>query len=395
MMDNYDRVLELQKVSERSSGATAAQLDKYMEGIEASLNKVSVAWEKIVTTFTSSELITKGLDTVASLLEYVNDLFDNIPAQIALVAVLVKMAATMVAKKQLENNIAKEQLEIQRQEQLMALEAQTAETERQAQREITQQKDLEMAEAQRELDEAIAEEGFAAQEKSIALTEKEYLEQKKVTLEAQASNAAKKGKSTKKTQAQISEVDRKIQQSIESVASAEQKLTAAEQKQATAQAKIKDISAKYAAQQKSVNKELLETNNVYKLQKDQIAYLSNQTSLFSNNILKLVSLQNLEKLQTLGLTAVQIVKLGWMKLTNKEQYQAIVATRLQAAAEEENAVASTETAAAKGVEASAHAVNTKAVKAETAALKLLEVNPIIKIIAVITALLAAGYALFK
>ena len=43
MMTDYERVLELQEISERSVGATSAQMATYMEGMEASLNKVSVA----------------------------------------------------------------------------------------------------------------------------------------------------------------------------------------------------------------------------------------------------------------------------------------------------------------------------------------------------------------
>ena len=84
-----------------------------------------------------------------------------------------------------------------------------------------------------------------------------------------------------------------------------------------------------------------------------------------------------------------------MKLTNKEQYEAIVATKLQTQAETENAVASTNTAAAKGVETGAHIANTAAVKAETAALKLLELNPLVKLAAVAIAAVTAIYALYK
>lgn len=43
MMDDYERVIELQEISQRSAGATSAQAATYLEGIEASLNKVSVA----------------------------------------------------------------------------------------------------------------------------------------------------------------------------------------------------------------------------------------------------------------------------------------------------------------------------------------------------------------
>ena len=43
MMSDYDRVIELQQISERSAGATAAQAGVYLEGMEASLNKITVA----------------------------------------------------------------------------------------------------------------------------------------------------------------------------------------------------------------------------------------------------------------------------------------------------------------------------------------------------------------
>jgi TP901 family phage tail tape measure protein len=43
MMSDYERVTELQQISMRSAGTTAAQADVYLQGIEASLNKVQVA----------------------------------------------------------------------------------------------------------------------------------------------------------------------------------------------------------------------------------------------------------------------------------------------------------------------------------------------------------------
>ena len=57
MMNDYERVTELQEIAQRSAGATAAQAAVYMEGMEAALNKVNVAWEKIVTSVTNSEAI--------------------------------------------------------------------------------------------------------------------------------------------------------------------------------------------------------------------------------------------------------------------------------------------------------------------------------------------------
>lgn len=43
MMQDYERVTELQEIAERSAGATVAQMATFMEGMDAALNKVSVA----------------------------------------------------------------------------------------------------------------------------------------------------------------------------------------------------------------------------------------------------------------------------------------------------------------------------------------------------------------
>lgn len=43
MMQDYERVTELQQIAAESSGATMAQMATYMEGMEASLNKIRVA----------------------------------------------------------------------------------------------------------------------------------------------------------------------------------------------------------------------------------------------------------------------------------------------------------------------------------------------------------------
>jgi TP901 family phage tail tape measure protein len=43
LMEDYERVTELQEISQRSAGATAAQAGVYLEGMEAALNKIQVA----------------------------------------------------------------------------------------------------------------------------------------------------------------------------------------------------------------------------------------------------------------------------------------------------------------------------------------------------------------
>ena len=43
MMEDYERVTELQEISQRSAGATAAQAGVYLEGMEAAMNNIQVA----------------------------------------------------------------------------------------------------------------------------------------------------------------------------------------------------------------------------------------------------------------------------------------------------------------------------------------------------------------
>lgn len=43
MMTDYERVIELQQISERSAGATLAQMATYLDGMDAALNRVNVA----------------------------------------------------------------------------------------------------------------------------------------------------------------------------------------------------------------------------------------------------------------------------------------------------------------------------------------------------------------
>ena len=73
MMEDYERVTELQEISSRSAGATAAQAATYLEGMEASLNNIQVAWEKIVMNLTESEVIIDFFGGVGDVLDKIGD----------------------------------------------------------------------------------------------------------------------------------------------------------------------------------------------------------------------------------------------------------------------------------------------------------------------------------
>ena len=114
MMDDYERVIELQEISQRSAGATAAQAATYLDGIEASLNAISVAWEQIVTNVTSSEVIIFFLDRASILLDKIGWALSSLWGQIPVFTLIGVAIAGIVSKKILENKIAKEQAELQR-----------------------------------------------------------------------------------------------------------------------------------------------------------------------------------------------------------------------------------------------------------------------------------------
>lgn len=71
MMSDYERVIELQQTSLRSSGATVSQLSTYSEGIEAATNRVNVAIEKVTTAFTSSDWVVNMVNAFASLVDFI------------------------------------------------------------------------------------------------------------------------------------------------------------------------------------------------------------------------------------------------------------------------------------------------------------------------------------
>ena len=101
MMDDYDRVIELQQISARSAGATSAQAATYLEGLEASINQVNVAIEKLVSTFTDSEAIQSIISIFGDLLETTNSLLSNsLGMQVVLTAIAAIFAQMAIKKAQ-------------------------------------------------------------------------------------------------------------------------------------------------------------------------------------------------------------------------------------------------------------------------------------------------------
>ena len=114
MMSDYERVIELQQIAERSSGATLSQMETYLEGIDAALNRVSIAWESIITSITNNELIIGLVDTGAFLLQVVNGIFQNIGLSLPIFIALVTYSASILKTKLEEYAISIKQKELEK-----------------------------------------------------------------------------------------------------------------------------------------------------------------------------------------------------------------------------------------------------------------------------------------
>ena len=105
MMNDYERVTELQEIAQRSQGATAAQAAVYMEGMEASLNKVSVAWEKIVTTVTNSDVIIDLIDRVSVALDNLANFLSATAGMVTTMVLLSTIGLVILGNKMKEHQI--------------------------------------------------------------------------------------------------------------------------------------------------------------------------------------------------------------------------------------------------------------------------------------------------
>lgn len=114
-MDGYERVIELQDIADRSAGATAAQASVYLQGIEAAINNVRVAWERVISAFTNSDAITGVINFIASGINAFADALENSYAMIPVIGLIATTIMKVVGYRLKENEIAQLQLKIQQQ----------------------------------------------------------------------------------------------------------------------------------------------------------------------------------------------------------------------------------------------------------------------------------------
>ena len=116
LMDDYERVTELQEISQRSAGATAAQAGVYLEGIEASMNKIQVAWEKIIMTVTDSEAIISVFDWIGNTLDDIGDFLSTTEGMTTALVLASSLTAIILSNKYQEHKLQQLSYRLQLQE---------------------------------------------------------------------------------------------------------------------------------------------------------------------------------------------------------------------------------------------------------------------------------------
>ena len=73
LMQNWDRALELTIASEQSAGAQALQHQLAMEGLAASINNLTIAWQNFLAKLTSSDLFKGVIDSLTAVVSFLTN----------------------------------------------------------------------------------------------------------------------------------------------------------------------------------------------------------------------------------------------------------------------------------------------------------------------------------
>ena len=74
LVEDYDRNVELVNMAQNSAGASAAQFNTQLTGLEASMNRLQAAWEGLYTSFNASNIFSNLIDGAADLIANLSDL---------------------------------------------------------------------------------------------------------------------------------------------------------------------------------------------------------------------------------------------------------------------------------------------------------------------------------
>lgn len=83
LMEGYDEALGYADIAANSTGNATQKYAAYLEGVEAHLNKLTAAFEKLSQTILSSDLVTRGIDFLTTVVDALQSIF-NITSKLQL-----------------------------------------------------------------------------------------------------------------------------------------------------------------------------------------------------------------------------------------------------------------------------------------------------------------------
>lgn len=310
MMSDYERTTELAVIAQQSLGATQAQAAEYLQGMEAATNRVTTAYQHLITAVTSSDAIISIVNTIGDVLNNIADFLSTDAGIGFAIATIVGMGATMLSNwiaqkielfainKQQKLQEAQQKLLLEQEKQAIALEA----------RKTLQAK---MAVAQKELESKKENVRAKAAYKSSLQEQKEALKLKKIK---QGLNAEE--------EAQLRTIDARI-------GKADKALKSAQAEEAVAQENINTINKEIAANDAQLKQYDELTQSVNKLSSTSATFWDTMNSAAKNALSSLIPFVSI-------FTTINSLKQKGILLTKKqkqEDEQATVAASEKAAAE--------------------------------------------------------------
>lgn len=96
MMSNYQRTTELAVIAQQSLGATEAQAAEYLQGMEAATNKLTTAYQSLITSVTDSEIIIGIVNTLSGVLDHLAEFLSTDSGMITAIILISGIATNLL-----------------------------------------------------------------------------------------------------------------------------------------------------------------------------------------------------------------------------------------------------------------------------------------------------------
>lgn len=93
ILDNYQDVIKYQNEAALSVGATNAQMQEYLEGMDAAMNRLHVAYESFITSLVNNDLIMWVVDRITDLVNLISKWVKDKAGGIAAIAAIISILA--------------------------------------------------------------------------------------------------------------------------------------------------------------------------------------------------------------------------------------------------------------------------------------------------------------